>query len=245
MPSFSTLPHSALLCLLLPASGAIRPIQLTSTLQIAPHCAAVAPGSPALGALLPYRVPTLVPSARPLASQLCIQLQLHPPAHVCALRAARRRPTRLPVFAPSTPPAAGLPVRRRLRPQPARSRPLCRPPLHLCVARRSLTRRSLPRPRLRPLRHPPQAYPSAGCLRPQPARSRPLRRPPLAHLPVFAPFALPTARCPLPAPLLQYLFLQTYPPTVLHHPGTSPYFSVPGCFPHLLTLPSQYILSLC
>ncbi|KAJ7882559.1 hypothetical protein B0H14DRAFT_3433359 [Mycena olivaceomarginata] len=158
-----------------------------------PHCAAVAPGSPALGALLPYRVPT-PGSPGPAhcfpASQLSIQLQLHPPARVCALCTARCRPTRVPVFAPSAPPAAGLPVRRCLR----------------------------------PLHRPPQVYPSAGVCNLSPlvsTRSRPLRHLLLAHPP--------------------YLFLQTYLPAV-HHPGTSPYFSVPGCFPRLLTLPSQYIL---
>ncbi|KAJ7801176.1 hypothetical protein B0H14DRAFT_3489938 [Mycena olivaceomarginata] len=205
MPSFSTLPHSALLRLLLPASGAIRPIQGShppfKLRHIAPHCAAVAPGSPALGALLPYRAPTLVPPARPLlpASQLCIQLQLHPPARVCALCAARRRPTRLPVFAPSARPAAGLPVRRCLRPQPPRIHPLspsalpAAPPLRrppLAPAACSPAARS-------PLRHPSQAYPSAGVCALSPlvsTRSHPLCHPPLAHRPRLRP-----SRCPPPA----------------------------------------------
>ncbi|KAJ7767095.1 hypothetical protein B0H14DRAFT_3509863 [Mycena olivaceomarginata] len=112
----------------------------------------------------------------------------------------------LPMFAPSAWPAAGLPVR-------------------LC---------------LRPPHRPPQVYLSASVCALRTARHRSTRPP------VFAPSApsyppalalcatccslthprLRPSRCcrPPPTPLLQYLFLQTYPPTI-HHPGTSPYFS--------------------
>jgi hypothetical protein len=107
----------------------------------------------------------------------------------------------------------------------------------------------------RPLLFAPSACSYPPCSRPQ-------CHLPLAHLPAFVPSAPPTTRSPAcvcalsaacclpPTPVLQYLFLQSYLPTVLHNPGTSPTFLYPGTFhtflPYLhnmsLKIHSEYYL---